>query len=152
MNQRISTIIHVLKDGYTTVPALAEQFRVSTRTIRNDLKEINQLLLQNNLPTLSILNGGKVTPPENFDQLFHALLPDDFYSYKLSPEERVRVAATMLVSSPAFVTMAEIAENLFVSRATVINDLDALREFISQNEMALVSKANKGLLVEGKKA
>ena len=55
----------------------------------------------------------------------------------------------MLVSASTFVTLGEIAENLFVSRATIINDLDLIRDFIARDGLELVSKANKGLLVEG---
>ena len=151
MNQRISTIIHILNNPKqpVSIRELAEQFQVSQRTIRNDLKEISSMLQENGLPELSIQSGGQIIPPEDFDRLLHTLLPGDFYTYKLSREERVWAAAAMLVSASAFVTLGEIAENLFVSRATIINDLDLIRDFISKDGLELVSKANKGLLVEG---
>ena len=151
MNQRISTIIHILNNPKqpVSIGELAEQFQVSQRTIRNDLKEIGSMLQDNGLPELSIQSGGQIVPPEDFDQLLHTLLPGDFYTYKLSREERVWAAAAMLVSASTFVTLGEIAENLFVSRATIINDLDLIRDFIARDGLELVSKANKGLLVEG---
>lgn len=154
MNQRISTIIHMLNNAQAPVSIgeLSGQFQVSQRTIRNDLKEIASLLHENGLPELSIQSGGQIVPPEDFDQLLHTLMPGDFYTYKLSKEERVWAAAAMLVSAPAFVTLAEIAESLFVSRATIINDLDQIREFIEKGDLELASRANKGLLVEGKES
>ena len=71
MNQRMNTIAHILNDSRdgTSISQLAEQFRVTQRTIRNDLKELNALLQQNNQPKLSIGKSGQVIPPEGFDQL-----------------------------------------------------------------------------------
>lgn len=152
MNQRISSILQTLKDGDTTINALAEQFQVSPRTIRNDLKEVGRLLRQNDLPDLSLQNGGKVVPPENFSEFLPALLPGDLYAYKLSKAERAQAAAVMLTASPGYVTLAEIADTLLVSRATVINDLPDIREVLEQGGLQLLSRANKGLSVEGKES
>ena len=100
MNQRISSILQSLKDGSTTIAALAEQFQVSQRTIRNDLKEVGRLLRQNDLPDISLQSGGKVVPPENFGEFLPVLLPSDLYAYKLSKSERAQAAAVMLTALP----------------------------------------------------
>ena len=52
MNQRINTIIHILNNPKqpVSIGELAEQFQVSQRTIRNDLKEIGSMLQDNGLP------------------------------------------------------------------------------------------------------
>ena len=152
MNQRISSILQTLKDGRITIADLAEQFQVSQRTIRNDLKEVGQLLRQNGLPGLTFQSGGNIIPPENFGEFLSILLPNDFYTYKLSKNERARAAAAMLAASPGFLTLAEIADALFVSRATIINDLSSIRELLEKNELQLLSKANKGLSIEGKES
>ena len=151
MNQRMNTIAHILNDSRdrTSISQLAEQFRVSQRTIRNDLKELNALLQQNSQPKLSIGKSGQVIPPEGFDQLIPYIASGDFYEYKLSPDERIQAAAAMLVSASGYVTLAAIAENLFVSRATIINDLDGIRDFIGAGELEVSSRANKGLYVAG---
>lgn len=60
MNQRIRTIISLLHTSSEplSLSGLADQFQVSQRTIRNDLKEIDTLLLEQALPKLSIGSGG----------------------------------------------------------------------------------------------
>ena len=116
MNQRITAIIHLLNDSKTSlrIADLAEQFHVSQRTVRNDLSEINTLLKQNHLPKLSFESGGRIICPDSFDQILPFILTGDLYTYKLSKEERKRVAAAMLVNAVNYITLAEIAENLFV--------------------------------------
>lgn len=152
MNQRICAVLQALKDGGATIQTLAEQFQVSQRTIRNDLKEVGRLLRQNGLPEIALQGGGKIVPPEDFGEFLPVLLPRDFYAYKLSRSERARAAAVMLAASSGYVTLAEIADAMFVSRATVIHDLPDIREFLAKNALQLVSRANKGLSVGGRES
>ena len=154
MNQRIHAIVHILNDSRTgaSISYLSEQFQVSQRTIRNDLKEINDLLQQNNLPKLSVNRSGGIITEDGFDQILPSIAAGDFYDYKLSPEERIQAAAAMLVSASGYVTLAAIAENLFVSRATTIGDLNGIRRVIEQGGLELVSRANKGLYVADKES
>lgn len=151
MNQRITAIIHLLKDSAEPlrITELAERFQVSQRTIRNDLNEVSALLRQNRLPVLTLKSGGQILCPEDFDQLLPFVLTGDFYTYKLSREERRQVAAALLVNAVGYITLAEIAEQLFVSRATIINDLDEIKACVRENGLGVASHANKGLLATG---
>ena len=154
MKQRSIQIARNLSESGTpvTIAELASRFDVTQRTIRNDLNEISDLLQQNDYPRLSLENGGQIVLPENFREVLLSVMPDSFYTYKLSPEERARIAAIILVSAPSFVTLGEIAERLFVSRATVIKDLDGIRTVLKRKNLELLSRANKGLCVTGKES
>ena len=138
--------------GSVTIADLASTFDVTQRTIRNDLNEISDLLEQNDYPRLSFESGGQVVLPENFGQVLLSVMPDSFYAYKLSPEERAQAAAVILVNSTSFVTLGEIADRLFVSRATIIKDLDSIRAVLEKGNLELLSRANKGLSVAGKES
>lgn len=150
MNQRTNTIIHMLNDAREplSLAELAAHFQVSQRTIRNDLNEINSTLRQHQLKTLT-LKGGHVLLPDDFDQSIPLLVSGDFYTYKLSREERKLVAAAILVNATGYVTLSEIADHLFVSRATIINDLDSIKAYIQQAGLEVQSHASRGLRVEG---
>ncbi len=58
------------------VCGLADHFQVSQRTIRNDLKEINALLLEQAMPKLAIGKGGQIKPPARFEEILPALSPE----------------------------------------------------------------------------
>lgn len=92
MNQRITAMIHLLNDSKTPlrIADLAERFRVSQRTARNDLNEINALLKQNHLPKLALESGGRIVCPDTFDQVLPSILTGDFYTYKLSKAARLQ--------------------------------------------------------------
>lgn len=151
MNKRILSIIYALSKAEQefTIDGLAEQFHVSSRTIRNDVTEINDILRENNLSELTFRAGGVIVPENDFAGIAEITSGGDFYDYKLSKEERKRIAAALLINSSEHITLSTIAENLFVSRATVINDLDSIKKFIKKGNLEVLSHPNKGLRVDG---
>ena len=65
MNQRSTEIVQLLskEKDEITVSGFAEYFQVSQKTIRNDLKEINTILNQNQREEVLIQSGGRINPP-----------------------------------------------------------------------------------------
>lgn len=154
MKKRTLSIVQELSERKTdyTIADLAEKFKVSQRTIRNDLNDINDILRENNLEELELKSGGKIVCGEDFRKILEFTMEEDFYSYKLSKEERIQVASALLVNSSEYITLSKIAETLFVSRATIINDLNAIKEYIKKANLEVLSHPNKGLRVEGKES
>lgn len=151
MNQRMSEMVQLLRkdrEAYD-IASVAEYFQVSQRTVRNDLKEINGILQQNHFDIITLGSAGKIILPENFEDSAPYLSEGDLYRYKLSKEERKKVAASMIVNAVDYITLATIAENLFVSRATVISDLKDIKTYVQEGNLEIISHANKGLRVKG---
>lgn len=153
MNKRTVSIIHELCDlEENTIAGLAEKFQVSQRTIRNDLNLISDLFRENEMPDLELKKGGLIQIPGGFAQIHTLLSEEDFYEYKLSKEERKKIASAMLVDATGYLTLSAIADALFVSRATIIADLDEIKSFIRKSRLEVLSHPNKGLRVEGKES
>ena len=69
MNQRSTKIVQLLskEKDEITVSGFAEYFQVSQKTIRNDLKEINEILDKNKKEKIDIKpGGGIVSIPKDF--------------------------------------------------------------------------------------
>lgn len=151
MNKRILSIIYELcrADSRISIGGLAEKYKVSQRTIRNDLNTVNRLLRENSLNELQLKSGGIVFREDDFEKILPFISDRDFYTYKLSKEERVKVAVSLLVNSAGYITLSAIADSLFVSRATVINDLEPIKKYVKAGNLEVLSHPNKGLRVEG---
>ena len=151
MNKRQLDIIEKLSSAYRkfNISELADECKVSERTIRKDLDKINELLEENKIGRL-VLKSGKIIKPNEFNSILNRISKDDFYSYKLSKPERIDVIIQMLINSVGYVTLACIADYLCVSRVTVINDLDEIKEKMLEWDLQVISRHNKGLRVEGK--
>lgn len=154
MNKRILAIIEDLisVEDTLSIAALAEKYEVSQRTIRNDIKAINDVLAEHQLTALEIRSGGLIHKSGGFDEIRSFTGTDDYYSYKLSKEERKMIAAALLVNSVGYITLSAIADTLFVSRATVINDLDEIKQIIRDGNLEVIFHPNKGLRVEGRES
>lgn len=101
MNQRSTKIVQLLskEKDEITVSGFAEYFQVSQKTIRNDMKEINEILEKNKRGIIDIKSGGIVSIPADFKDSLSLLLEGNFYNYKLSKEERKKVASAIIVNS-----------------------------------------------------
>lgn len=154
MNKRTKDIVGELirTDQTLTISDLSTHFCVSERTIRNDLNNINDWLGQNGLSLIKLGSNGRIEYRPEIEEVQKFVLENDFYSYKLSKEERKLIMAAILISSSEYTTLAKIADILFVSRVTVINDLDDVKRFISQEKLKVISHSNKGLRVEGEES
>ena len=128
---------------------LAEQFGVSTRTIRNDLEQINEFLNKNKLSGVSLGKQGVIETGKDMERARQYLFQDDFYSYKLEKHERKMFMATLLICERDYRTLSNLADCMYVSRSTVVQDLDGLKAFFKKHKLYVASHSNKGLILEG---
>lgn len=154
MNKRsreiLSTLIQKKEYGQAAyMKELAEQFGVSTRTIRNDLEQINEFLNKNKLSGVSLGKQGVIETGKDMERARQYLFRDDFYSYKLERHERKMFMATLLICEKDYRTLSDLADCMYVSRSTVIQDLDGLKAFFKRHKLYVVSHSNKGLILEG---
>lgn len=137
-----------------TLADMASLLQVSVRTIRNDIISINDFLSKYNLPELALVDGilklnGSIYLSELYEIQSDSHAFEDLYEYRLSKEERIIFIATIMLSASKYVTIEKIANQLYVSRSTIINDFDEVKEMLQTKECKIASYANKGLLVLG---
>lgn len=154
MNKRsrviLSTLIQKKEYGQAAyMKELAEQFKVSTRTIRNDLEQINEFLNKNKLSGVSLGKQGVIETGKDMERARQYLFQDDFYSYKLEKHERKMFMATLLICERDYRTLSNLADCMYVSRSTVVQDLDGLKAFFKKHKLYVASHSNKGLILEG---
>lgn len=155
MNKRSREILSQLitKTEYSqtiSIQDLAEMFKVSSRTIRYDIEQINDYLKENHLQPLNLGKQGVINTQADITKARESLSEEDFYSFKLSREERVCFSAVMMICSDDYITLSEIADQLFVSRSTIIQDLEHIKSFFRERHLYVLSHSNKGLLLEGR--
>jgi len=155
MNKRSREILSQLitKTEYSqtiSIQDLAEMFKVSSRTIRYDIEQINDYLKENHFQPLNLGKQGVINTQADITKARESLSEEGFYSFKLSREERVCFSAVMMICSDDYITLSEIADQLFVSRSTIIQDLEHIKSFFRERHLYVLSHSNKGLLLEGR--
>ena len=107
------------------VKKLITTYRISLKTLRTDVNEINDFLLEAKMSPTKLNEKEKLILLEKDimkiqDRLNHM----DTYSYKMSREERQIYIIAELLMSQDYITMQNLAKKLNVSRNTILNDFE----------------------------
>lgn len=153
MRRRSTEIIQrIIKDADRTITLkqLAIKYGISQKTLKNDLKEINQFLCTIPVQEIKANDEGELILGDDFDEakIKRYLYEMDTYMYKLSPEERQIYILIKLVISNSYITMQSIAEELYVSRITIVNDMEVIKEKIKSLNVDLILDSGKGMILE----
>lgn len=151
-DNRMSRILQYFrKTPVITVGTLADKLEVSERTIRNDIKQLNQ-----ELGSCGLIDGEKgryslhIYSAEGFRAIYAKLVETD--TFLNSTRNRMDYAFGKLIRSEEPILTDELAYEMNVGRTTLIGDLKKLREELSAYNLTIIGKASKGLLLHGREA
>jgi transcriptional antiterminator len=153
MNRK-SQIINILLNSKEPVTAdyIAEEIGVSNKTIRNDLKEIDEQIKDMDISIIRKPGIGiSLVGSESVKiQLLNQLDGETYVIEPYSPEDRVNYILKRLFMSNTSTTIKELADELYVSRVTVHKDLEEVEDWLGQYNLKLIKKTNYGIEVYGK--
>jgi len=130
---------------------LATEFAVSLRTIQNDVGKINYFLQLYQLAPLKRSSRGYTVAEEEEGKLLEfldALYKSEAKDLILTPEERTQLIYLLLLQRCNYVKISVLAEAAGVSKATLMNDLNQLRQELEDWPVEIVSDRN-GIKLSG---
>ena len=132
-----------------TISQIAAELNVSQRTIKMDIKKINGEL---NLNSCCIRTKRGVGVWLDCDEEGKNYLKMEIYaehdSY-ISTKVRKYYIAVLILNSEGFVSMEAIANRIYVSKGSVVNDVSELNSFWKKFGITLVKKVKYGIRVLG---
>lgn len=155
MNTRQKEILYLLlsePDKYSLVQDFADRVNCSEKTIRNDLKIIEDYLNDYSDAHLTRKPGlGVYLDIEEHEKVrlcneLHTVKEEPKYQ---SDEERILQIAYDLLMNVQPVTAKEFADQYFLNRSTIKKDLNKIEKWLRRFSLALVSKQRIGLIIEG---
>lgn len=149
LNERQNGILKYLynKKDYTTINEISKEFKVSVRTIRYDLDNIEYTLKGNEKISLvrTPRYGIKLEFKGKRDILTFSSIFDCVEIN--SPEDRVIfIAINLLIGNSK---VEELANMLSISKNTVVSDLKKAKEILNNLRINVISKAYVGTCIEG---
>lgn len=131
------------------VKKLITTYRISLKTLRTDVNEINDFLLEAKMSPTKLNEKEKLILLEKDimkiqDRLNHM----DTYSYKMSREERQIYIIAELLMSQDYITMQNLAKKLNVSRNTILNDFETVKDYCLEFNVNVLMKSSKGIKIE----
>lgn len=146
---RISAILKSIEmNSVCNVEKLAYKLNVSTKTIRNDMKELNCLL--GGYACISYKKGDYkliVFDQKGYLDIRNKIFQqDDFFN---SSQTRMAYLFWQLMNTKKPYLTDDLSEEMKVGRTTTISDLNKLRKIIGKYQLKIKGKANTGLKLEG---
>lgn len=131
------------------VKKLITTYRISLKTLRTDVNEINDFLLEAKMSPTKLNEKEKLILLEKDimkiqDRLNHM----DTYSYKMSREERQIYIIAELLMSQDYITMQNLTKKLNVSRNTILNDFETVKDYCLAFNVNVLMKSSKGIKIE----
>ncbi|ASN04295.1 BglG family transcription antiterminator [Virgibacillus necropolis] len=154
LNKRMLKALKLLSktNDYLSSIHLSQKMGVTSRTVREDIKNLNHILKEYSIFIDSSRgNGFKLSNSSGelntlINQFENVLSDNDFNP--IMPEDRVRYMIKKLLYSPESIKIQAFVEDLYVSESTIKNDIQRAKLILNKYNIS-ISKDNKGLYVEG---
>lgn len=136
-------------------PELSEQLGITVRTLRNDLKDYREELLENGIEIISKHAIGYqlvIKDEEKYYNYLEMMLKEGSQNQMLIPiypEDRIHYLIRMFLTEEDYIKIEDICERIFVSRSTLSNDLKEVREKLKYFHLDLETKPFYGLKLIG---
>lgn len=142
------------KERFVTSKELAEYLSCSDRTVRNALKLIEKTMIIQGVQLISKQGQGYQMFFENqgayqeFRQTYE--LAEDYTKTAVSKgDDRLVFILNKLLFEQVPVLFDDLADELYVSRSTLSHDFKKIRVMLSEYNLSIESRANKGVYVSG---
>lgn len=153
IHQRKQFILHELinYEDYITSETLAKTIGVSSRTVREDLKQLTRELAEAGIHITA--HSGKGFKLSTADKTkardLLTLSQQQAHHLPAVPADRQTYLLETLLFQTAPQTYDDLADPLYVSRSTVEKNLAAVETWLNEQNLTLVKKPAVGLLVQG---
>jgi lichenan operon transcriptional antiterminator len=157
LNNRVKDIITELLENSEPITSdyLSKFLGVTSRTIRNDMLLLNQELKKIGVKIEAQRGVGYFLNPqpdgeikELIQEVFQ-LHEDSSNDLPILPEERMLFILKKIIMADDFITIERLANELFVSKSTVDNDLKQVEKTLSKFDVSLFKKPNYGIKLLG---
>ncbi len=154
LSERQRKILEILlNEKLITSKALSNKINYSSKTVRKDIKEINEWLENSYSAKIKMKSGVGVFIEISKNE--EKLLIDEieFENNNIIPstkKERVKYIIKKLLQVKNKLTTKSLAKELYVSKTTINNDLQEAEEWFKQHNISIEKKPNWGIKLNGK--
>ncbi|MEC1543621.1 transcriptional regulator LicR [Bacillus halotolerans] len=153
LHGRLREILRLLMaaEAPVTSSVFAAHLHVTTRTVRNDIKELQDVISGHGALVQSVRGSGYKLRIHD-EQTFRTLLQDAFQQKKglpVFPEERITYLMKRLLLAEHYLKLDELAEELFISKSTLQTDLKEVKKRLLPYRIVMETRPNYGFKLRG---
>lgn len=154
MNTRLISILKELMAAKVPLTSdyLSRKIQVTSRTVRNDMKELDATISKHGAAISSVRGTGYelvVKDDRRFRSFLNEIVQSSFATSPSTSEERVLYVIRKLLLSDQCLKPDDLAKELYVSKSTIQNVLREVRKVLRKYDIGLETRTNFGLKVTG---
>lgn len=149
-NQRLAQLFDMLQNETLPQDELAQRLSVSTRTVRADITALNALLAAHGAQFILSRGNGyqlKVDDASRYQRL--EVVHPRGLRIPRSSQERVHYLVVRFLTSAFSLKLEDLADEWFVSRATLQGDMVDVREWLARYHLTLETRPRHGMKLFG---
>lgn len=149
-NQRLAQLFDMLQNETLPQDELARRLSVSTRTVRADITALNALLEAHGVQFILSRGNGyqlKVDDASRYQRL--EVVHPRGLRIPRSSQERVHYLVVRFLTSAFSLKLEDLADEWFVSRATLQGDMVDVREWLTRYHLTLETRPRHGMKLFG---
>lgn len=150
MSERTQTILSYLNDNlnyYIPSSSIGERLQVSVRTIKRDIKELNEELSLYGARIISNHTGYKIDILD--EEVYRQFIRTDFKFYEGNAIWEIKQIIELLVSHP-YTSQDKISEALYLSKSTINKYMLKVKERLSEFGIVLKTRPHYGYCLYAK--
>lgn len=133
---------------------LAGKLEVTSRTVREDIKALNDELAGHGAEIIAKRGRGYdliIEDNASFRSFLNELIQSDASeeSIPTTPDSRIYYMLKRLLLSESYIKVDDLAEEMHVSKSTLQSDLKILRSIFEKHDLQIDSKPNYGMILTG---
>lgn len=149
-NQRLAQLFEMLQNETLLQDELARRLSVSTRTVRADITALNALMVGHGAQF--VLNRGagyqlNIADPALYEELQQQ--PSRQLRIPRNSPERVQYLVVRFLTSAFSLKLEDLAEEWFVSRATLQSDMAEVRDWLARYNLTIETRPRHGMKLFG---
>lgn len=135
-----------------TSEELGVRLSLSSRTVRNELKELKGILEKEGAHLISKTNSGYLISIENQEKYRNFLrMLEGVNMIPETSDERIQyLFEELLQNNEKYVKLDDLAEQLYISKSSLTANLKEVRRLLAAYNLQLVTRPGYGLRIEGK--
>ena len=149
-NQRLAQLFDLLQNETLPQDELAQRLSVSTRTVRADITALNALLASHGAQFILSRGNGYQLKIDDAAR-YHSLQNSRPRALRVprTGQERVHYLVVRFLTSAFSLKLEDLADEWFVSRATLQSDMAEVREWFSRYSLTLETRPRHGMKLFG---
>lgn len=156
IQKRLLVLFELLNKNESKISckALSKITNVSERTIRGDIAALNSILESHGAAIKIKRNEGyyiDILDLNKYQQYLAEITQDIMEDNDIpnSPIERNKYILRYLLYSDNYTKLEDLADQLYISKTTILNDIKIIKSILSRYDLNLISKPYYGIKIQG---